>query len=89
MKAVVTVLGKDKAGIIASVSTFLAENDVNIEDISQTIIQGNFTMMMLCDISSSKKNITELVEEAKKLGEKIGVNIHFQHEDIFKSMHRI
>ncbi len=89
MKAVVTVIGKDKCGIIAKVSAFLAENGVNIEDISQTIMQGNFTMMMLCGLENSKLEIVKLADKAKELGDEIGVNIHFQHEDIFNSMHEI
>ena len=87
MKAVVTVIGKDKPGIIAKVSTFLADNNVNIEDISQTVIQGNFTMMMLCETGDNK--LTDLISQAKQLSEQIGVNIHMQHEDIFNSMHKI
>ena len=89
MNAVVTVIGKDKPGIISKVSTALAENTVNIEDISQTIVQGNFTMIMLCDLSSSKLNLIELKTELEKLGETIGVSIHVQHEDIFNAMHKI
>ena len=89
MKVVVTVLGKDKPGIIAKVSTFLADNDINIEDINQTVMQGNFTMMMFCDTEKSKKSLNDLINEGKKLGETIGVNIHMQHEDVFNVMHKI
>ncbi len=89
MRAIVTVIGKDKAGIIAKVSTALAENSVNIEDISQTIVQGNFTMLMLCDLSSAKLTLKELKGNLLELGEKIGVSIHVQHEDIFNAMHKI
>ncbi len=89
MKAIVTVIGKDKSGIIAKVSTELAENGVNIEDISQTIVQGNFTMLMLCDLKDSKVTLKELNVKLVELGEKIGVSIHVQHEDIFNSMHKI
>lgn len=89
MKAILTVIGKDKSGIIAKVSTCLAENDVNIEDISQTIVQGNFTMLMLCDLEKSKLSLTALGERLKTLGEEIGVSIRVQHEDIFNAMHKI
>ena len=89
MKAIVTVIGKDKSGIIAKVSTILAENNVNIEDISQTIVQGNFTMIMLCDLEKAKLNLKELKGALVELGEQIGVSIHVQHEDIFDAMHKI
>ncbi len=89
MKAIITVIGKDKSGIIAKVSTKLAENDINIEDISQTIMQGFFTMVMLVDFSGSKLEFTTLVSDMKELGESIGVDIYVQHEDIFNSMHKI
>ena len=89
MRAIVTVIGKDKSGIIAKVSGMLAENDVNIEDISQTIVQGNFTMIMLCDLTESKLALKDLVALLKAAGEEIGVSIHVQHEDIFSAMHKI
>lgn len=89
MKAIVTVIGKDKPGIIAKVSTALAENSVNIEDISQTIMQGSFTMLMLCDISGSALKIKELGCLLNELGEQIGVSIHVQNQDIFNAMHKI
>lgn len=89
MKAIITVIGKDKSGIIAKVSNLLADNEVNIEDISQTIVQGNFTMLMLCGMEQSKLSIKELGAKLKDLGEEIGVSIHIQHEDIFNAMHKI
>ncbi len=89
MKAIVTVIGKDKPGIIAKVSTALAENQVNIEDISQTLMQDNFTMLMLCDLEKSILSLGELKSCLVKLGEEIGVSIHVQHEDIFNAMHKI
>ena len=89
MRAIVTVIGKDKPGIISKVSTNLAEVNVNIEDISQTIVQGNFTMIMLCDLSASKLILKELKAKMEELGEQIGVSIHVQHEDIFNAMHKI
>ncbi len=89
MKAIVTVIGKDKPGIIAKVSTALAENEVNIEDISQTLMQDNFTMLMLCDLSASKLPLEKLQKELVEMGKEIGVSIHVQHEDIFNAMHKI
>lgn len=89
MKSIITVIGKDKSGIIAKVSTKLAENEINIEDISQTIMQEYFTMVMLVEISNSKLSFTALVEEMKTLGEEIGVDIYVQHEDVFNNMHKI
>ena len=89
MKVIVTVIGKDKPGIIAKVSTALAQNNVNIEDISQTIMQGNFTMLMQCDIEKATLTLKELTSALLTLGEEIGVSIHVQHEDIFNAMHKI
>lgn len=89
MKAVITVIGKDKVGIIARVSALLAENGVNILDITQTIMQELFTMVMLVDISVTKVKFTELVDILAKIGEDMGLEIRCQHEDIFNSMHRI
>lgn len=89
MRAIVTVIGKDKSGIIAEVSSVLAENAVNIEDISQTIVSGNFTMIMLCELKKSKLSLAELKATLKQTGEKIGVSIHVQSEDIFDAMHNV
>ena len=89
MKAIVTVIGNDKPGIIARVSTALADNDVNIEDISQSIVQGYFTMIMLCNLQNSKLSLKDLTTKLVALGEDIGVSIHVQHEDIFNVMHKI
>lgn len=89
MKSIVTVIGKDRPGIIAKVSTALAENSVNIEDISQTLMQDNFTMLMLCDLQNATLSLKELKEELVKIGQEIGVSIHVQHEDIFNAMHKI
>lgn len=88
-KTIITVVGKDTVGIIAKVCTFLAENNVNILDISQTIVDGFFNMMMVTDASASTKEFGELATELKALGEVIGVVINCQHEDIFNKMHRI
>ena len=88
-KTISTVTGKDTVGIIAKVCTYLAENNVNIEDISQTILQGYFHMMMITDTSRSDKSTGELAAELDALGKSIGVMIHCQHEDIFDMMQRI
>ena len=89
MRAVITVLGQDKIGIIAKTSTVLCDADVNILDISQTIMQDIFTMIMLVDISNSKIPFEVLADSLTQVGEKLGVSIKIQHEDIFNSMHRI
>ena len=89
MRAVVTVVGKDKTGIISKVSTFLAEKGVNILDISQTILEDYFAMIMLVDLSGAKQKLADLSEECKAMGEKIGMSIHVQHEDISNAMHSI
>ena len=88
-RAIITVVGKDTVGIIAKVCTYLANNRINIEDISQTILQGYFNMMMIVDASQSHKPFGEIVEELDQIGEEIGVKIRCQHEDIFNKMHRI
>ena len=89
MRAVVTVTGTDKRGIIAKVSGFLAERDVNIEDISQTILGDKFAMIMIVDISDSGKKIAELVKECEEMGKSIGMSVRLQHEDIFYAMHNV
>jgi ACT domain-containing protein len=88
-KTIITVVGKDTVGIIAKVCTYLADNQVNIEDISQTIVQSYFTMMMIADTSRSPKAFGEMVRELEALGDEIGVKILCQREDIFTKMHRI
>ena len=88
-KCIVTVLGKDTVGIVAKVCTYLAENEINILDISQTIIQGYFNMMVITDVSDLKKEFTVLCDEMEKLGEEIGVSIRCQREEIFEKMHRL
>ncbi len=88
MKAIVSVIGKDKSGIIAKVSTALADSGVNIEDISQTIVQGNFTMMMVCDLGENI-SVAELSDVLDKTGKEAGVVIRVQHEDIFNAMHSL
>jgi len=88
-KTIITVVGNDTVGIIAKVCTYLAENNVNILDITQTIVQGYFNMMMVADTSASEKDAAALSTELTELGDSIGVVIHCQHEDIFNKMHRI
>ncbi|MCI8317855.1 MAG: ACT domain-containing protein [Lachnospiraceae bacterium] len=88
-KTIITVVGKDTVGIIAKVCTYLAENNVNILDISQTIVQGFFNMMMVTDASASEKSSVQIAEELEAVGKEIGVVIRCQHEDIFNMMHRI
>ncbi len=89
MRAIITVIGMDKKGIIAKVSNILAESDVNILDISQTILDEYFTMMMLVDLENINSTLEELKEKLIQSGKSLGVSIKLQHEDIFKSMHRI
>ena len=89
MRAIVTVIGKDRVGIIASVCSLLAENGVNILDISQTILQEYFTMIMLVDTSACKVSFDELSKVLKASGEEKALSIRIQREDIFEAMHRI
>ena len=86
-KAIVTVVGKDTVGIIAKVCVYLAENNVNILDISQTIVDGYFNMMMVVDVSGAE--FDKVATGLKEVGEEIGVIIRCQREDIFDKMHRI
>ena len=88
-KTIITVVGKDTVGIIAKVCTYLADNGVNILDISQTIVSGFFNMMMITDMSGAKKSFADISNETDKLGEEIGVTIKCQREEIFEKMHRI
>jgi len=88
-KAIVSVIGTDKKGIIARVSGLLFELGINVEDISQTIMQQYFTMIMLVDLSEAKGSFCSVCEELDKLGKEIGVDIRMQGEDIFTAMHRI
>lgn len=88
-KTIITVVGKDTVGIIAKVCTYLAENGINILDISQTIVQGYFNMMMIVDTSAAVKSHGDVADELQTLGEEIGVIIKCQREDIFSQMHRI
>lgn len=89
MNAIITVVGSDKVGIIAKVSAFLAERDINIADISQTILQGNFVMIMMVDLSKSTKDLETLKKELDGLGDAMGVSVSIMHERVFSAMHRI
>ena len=89
MRAVVTVTGSDRRGIIAKVSGFLFERNVNIEDISQTILGDQFAMIMMVDTSESKVEFTELAKELSDMGQAIGMSVRLQHADIFDAMHNV
>lgn len=89
MKAVITVVGKDRVGIIAAVSACLAEHNVNILDISQTILQGYFTMIMLVELDPARMTIPDLSDKLDAVGARLGVQVRVQHEDVFTAMHRI
>jgi len=88
-KTIITVVGKDGVGIIARICTYLANNNINIEDISQTITGGFFNMMMITDMNKASKPIGDISDELAQIGEEIGVVIKCQREEIFDSMHRI
>ena len=88
-KSIITVVGKDQVGIIARVTGYLYENNVNVEDITQSIVAGFFNMMMIVDTSLSKKEFLSLSKELEDLGRNLGVMIKLQREDIFESMQRI
>jgi len=89
MKGIITVLGKDQVGIIAKVCMYLSNGGINILDISQTIVQGYFNMMMIVDLEKTEKRFEDVTSELAALGEEIGVHIKLQHEDIFNAMHRV
>ena len=89
MRAVVTVTGKDRKGIIAKVSAFLSEKGANIEDISQTIMGEYFAMIMIVDLSEAKAELAVLAKECSEMGKQIGMAIYMQHEDVFNAMHNV
>jgi len=89
MKAIVTVVGKDQVGIIAAVCVKLAEYNINVLDISQTVMQGYFTMMMVVDVSGCTVALSQLCTEMEETGKARGLSIRVQREDIFEAMHRI
>ena len=88
-KVIITVVGKDTVGIIAKICTYLAGSGVNVLDITQTIVQGFFNMMMIVDIEKATKNFGEIQKDLESLGDEIGVQIKAQKEEIFQMMHRI
>ncbi|MCG8538664.1 MAG: ACT domain-containing protein [Clostridia bacterium] len=89
MKAVITVIGKDKIGIIAEIALVLAKSRANILDISQTILQDYFTMIMIVDLEKINISFMELTDDLNRAGERIGMSIKVQHEEIFNGMHKI
>ena len=89
MKAVVTVVGKDRVGIIAAVCTKLSEYQVNVLDISQTVMQGYFTMMMVVDVAACPIPVAELAKVLEEQGKEMQLSIRLQREDIFEAMHRV
>ena len=89
MKAVVTVVGKDRVGIIASICVELANYNVNVLDISQTVMQGYFTMMMVVDVSNANLPLVQICQQMDAKGQEMGLSIRVQREDIFEAMHRV
>ena len=89
MHAVITVIGKDMVGILARVSTICAQNNVNVVEVTQSILQDLFAMIMMVDISKCSVPFSELSDQLEALGDEMGLKIHTMHEDILNSMHRI
>lgn len=89
MRAVITVLGKDMVGILSKVSNICSEENVNITEVTQSIMQDLFAMIMLVDMSSSKCSCAELSDKMQNMGDGLGLTIHVMHEDIFNTMHKI
>lgn len=89
MKAVITVIGKDAVGILANVSAVCAKNNVNITDVTQSVQQDVFAMIMMAEISDCSVEFSDFVDQMEKLGEQTGMTIYVTHEDLFNSMHRI
>jgi ACT domain-containing protein len=89
MKAFITVIGSDRIGIIAEISAALAERKINILDINQTVMEATFTMIMMVDLSASGEPFSALQTALSEVGQRLGLSIQIQHEDIFNSMHRI
>ncbi len=89
MNAIITVVGSDKVGIIAKVSAFLAEHKINIADITQTILSGNFVMMMMVDMTNSDISVDELRKIMDRLAEEMAVEINIMSEKVFSAMHRV
>lgn len=88
-KTIITALGKDRVGIIAEICSFLAKNSINILDISQTIVEGYFQMMMITDFSKAKNSFKEIETQFQSLSEQLGIKVQMQKEEIFDCMHRI
>lgn len=88
MKAILTTIGKDKPGIVAGVSAFLAEQDINILDISQTIMDGNFTMMMMVQLDD-QQDFNQLIDQLNQLGKKLDVDINVRNEALYNAMHQL
>lgn len=88
-RAIVTVIGQDRVGIVAKVATALAESGANIEDISQTLMQGLFTMIMLVSLDETVADFAAVQERLRAAGEELGMRIDLQHEDVFRYMHRV
>lgn len=89
MRAVITVIGKDNVGILHKVSGVCSEKGVNVIEVTQSVLQDMFAMIMLVDITSMTADFAELVDDMTRLGEKLGLSIHTMHEDIFNSMHNV
>jgi len=89
MNAIITVVGSDKVGIIAKVTAFLAEHSINVVDITQTILSGNFVMMMMVSLESSDITIDQLRDQMNKTGTDMGVEINIMSEKVFSAMHRV
>lgn len=89
MRAVITVVGRDRVGILAGVSAICAEHGVNIEDVTQSVMQDTFCMIMMADIEGMTLPFVEFAEHLKQKGEQLNLVIHCMHEDIFESMHRV
>lgn len=89
MNAIITVVGSDKVGIIAKVSAYMAEHDINIIDITQTILSGNFVMMMMVNLDKAKVTVEELRTKMNQLAEEMGVEINVMNEKVFSAMHRV
>ena len=89
MRAVITVIGKDMVGILAKVSTVCADHGINVLEVTQSILQDLFAMIMMVDIENSDIEFTAFADELSALGESMGLSVHTMHEDIFNSMHTI
>lgn len=89
MRAILTTIGKDKTGIIAGVSSYLAQNGINIVDVSQTIMDGYFTMMMMVDVDDDAADFEKLTQELDALGTKLGVDINIRNQEMYDAMHQL